>query len=40
MFANDVIRRSVLFFAGVEVGHHELSHHEDNEKKIAEYQAD
>ncbi len=38
MFANDVSGRNFSFLDGVEGGHHELSHHENNEKKIAQYQ--
>ncbi len=38
MFANDVSPRNFSFLAGVDGSHHELSHHEDNERKIAQYQ--
>ncbi len=38
MFANDVSGRNFSFLDGVEGSHHELSHHENNEKKIAQYQ--
>ncbi len=38
MFANDVSGRNFSFIDGVQGGHHELSHHEDNEKKIEQYQ--
>ena len=38
MFANDVSGRNFSFIDGVEGSHHELSHHENNEKKIAQYQ--
>lgn len=38
MFANDVSGRNFSFLDGVQGSHHELSHHENNEKKIAQYQ--
>ncbi|WP_417748474.1 DUF1552 domain-containing protein [Rosistilla oblonga] len=38
MFANDVSGRNFSFLDGVKGGHHELSHHENNEKKIDQYQ--
>lgn len=38
MFANDVSGRNFSFLDGVQGGHHELSHHENNEKKIDQYQ--
>ncbi|MGB7323530.1 MAG: DUF1552 domain-containing protein [Rubripirellula sp.] len=38
MFANDVSSRNFSFIDGVKGGHHELSHHENNESKIAQYQ--
>ena len=38
MFANDVSGRNFSFLDGVSGGHHELSHHENNESKIAQYQ--
>lgn len=38
MFANDVSGRNFSFLDGVRGGHHELSHHENNEKKIQQYQ--
>jgi len=38
MFANDVSGRNFSFLDGVSGGHHELSHHENNEAKIAQYQ--
>ncbi len=38
MFANDVSGRNFSFLNGVEGGHHELSHHENNDSKIAQYQ--
>jgi Protein of unknown function (DUF1552) len=38
MFANDVSGRNFSFVDGVKGGHHELSHHENNEEKIAQYQ--
>ena len=38
MFANDVSGRNFSFLDGVSGGHHELSHHEINEAKIAQYQ--
>ncbi|WP_286765944.1 MULTISPECIES: DUF1552 domain-containing protein [Rhodopirellula] len=38
MFANDVSGRSFSFLDGVHGGHHELSHHENKEEKILQYQ--
>lgn len=38
MFANDVSGRNFSFLDGVKGGHHELSHHENKEQKIAQYQ--
>ncbi|MDA8745835.1 DUF1552 domain-containing protein [Rubripirellula amarantea] len=38
MFANDVSGRNFSFLDGVRGGHHELSHHENKESKIAQYQ--
>lgn len=38
MFANDVSGRNFSFLEGVAGGHHELSHHENNDSKIAQYQ--
>lgn len=38
MFANDVSGRSFSFLDGVSGGHHQLSHHENKEEKIAQYQ--
>lgn len=38
MFANDVSGRNFSFLDGVSGGHHELSHHENNDKKIDQYQ--
>lgn len=38
MFANDVSGRNFSFLDGVQGGHHELSHHEKNADKIAQYQ--
>jgi hypothetical protein len=38
MFANDVSGRNFSFLDGVSGGHHELSHHEKNEAKIAQYE--
>ncbi|MFT5302193.1 MAG: hypothetical protein ACI87E_000684 [Mariniblastus sp.] len=38
MFANDVSGRNFSFLDGVQGGHHELSHHENNDQKIAQYQ--
>ncbi|MCC9658467.1 DUF1552 domain-containing protein [Rhodopirellula halodulae] len=38
MFANDVSGRSFRFLDGVHGGHHELSHHENKEEKIKQYQ--
>lgn len=38
MFANDVSGRNFSFLDGVSGGHHELSHHENKEEKIAQYQ--
>lgn len=37
MFANDVSGRNFSFVDGVRAGHHELSHHENKEDKIAQY---
>lgn len=38
MFANDVSGRNFSFVDGVSGSHHELSHHENNDDKIAQYQ--
>ncbi|MCC6507585.1 MAG: DUF1552 domain-containing protein [Pirellulaceae bacterium] len=38
MFANDVSGRNFSFLEGVSGGHHELSHHENKEAKIEQYQ--
>jgi hypothetical protein len=38
MFANDVSGRNFSFLEGVSGAHHELSHHENNEAKIAQYE--
>lgn len=38
MFANDVSGRSFSFLDGVEGAHHQLSHHENKESKIEQYQ--
>lgn len=38
MFANDVSGRNFTFLDGVSGSHHELSHHENNDSKIAQYQ--
>jgi len=38
MFANDVSGRNFSFVEGVSGGHHELSHHENNQAKIAQYE--
>ncbi|MCA9106293.1 MAG: DUF1552 domain-containing protein [Pirellulaceae bacterium] len=38
MFANDVSGRNFSFLEGVNNSHHELSHHENNEAKIQQYQ--
>jgi len=38
MFANDVSGRNFSFVEGVSGGHHELSHHENNKAKIAQYE--
>ncbi len=38
MFANDVSGRGFSFLEGVQGGHHELSHHEDKQEKIQQYQ--
>lgn len=38
MFANDVSGRNFSFIDGVNNSHHELSHHENNEDKIRQYQ--
>lgn len=37
MFANDVSGRNFSFLPGVSGGHHDMSHHEDKEEKIAAY---
>ncbi|MFG0261154.1 MAG: DUF1552 domain-containing protein [Novipirellula sp. JB048] len=39
MFANDVSGRNFSFLDGVAGGHHEMSHHENKEAKIDQYQA-
>ncbi|HBJ35465.1 MAG TPA: hypothetical protein DDZ51_12090 [Planctomycetaceae bacterium] len=38
MFANDVSGRNFSFVDGVNGSHHELSHHENNAEKIAQYE--
>ena len=38
MFANDVSGRNFSFVEGVSGSHHELSHHENNQAKIAQYE--
>lgn len=38
MFANDVSGRNFSFVDGVSGSHHELSHHENNAEKIAQYE--
>lgn len=38
MFANDVSGRNFSFLEGVNGGHHELSHHENNKARIAQYE--
>jgi hypothetical protein len=38
MFANDVSGRNFSFLDGVKGSHHELSHHENNQEKIDQYQ--
>lgn len=38
MFANDVSGRSFSFLDGVKDGHHEVSHHENKDAKISQYQ--
>lgn len=38
MFANDVSGRNFSFLPGVSGGHHDISHHEDKEEKIRQYQ--
>lgn len=38
MFANDVSGRNFSFLDDVKGGHHELSHHENNDEKIKQYQ--
>ncbi len=38
MFANDVSGRNFSFIDGVKGGHHELSHHENSQEKIDQYQ--
>ncbi|MCL4695154.1 MAG: DUF1552 domain-containing protein, partial [Candidatus Hydrogenedentes bacterium] len=37
MFANDVSGRNFSFLPGVSGGHHDMSHHENKEEKIAQY---
>jgi hypothetical protein len=37
MFANDVSGRNFSFLPGVSGGHHDMSHHESKEEKIAQY---
>lgn len=37
MFANDVSGRNFSFLDGVSGGHHDMSHHENKEDKIAQY---
>ncbi|MBM3290535.1 MAG: DUF1552 domain-containing protein, partial [Candidatus Hydrogenedentes bacterium] len=37
MFANDVSGRNFSFLPGVHGGHHDMSHHENKEEKIAQY---
>ena len=39
MFANDVSGRNFSFIPGVSGGHHDMSHHENKEDKIAQYKA-
>lgn len=39
MFANDVSGRNFSFIDGVAGGHHEMSHHENKDAKIDQYQA-
>lgn len=39
MFANDVSGRNFSFLPGVSGGHHDMSHHENKEEKIAQYKA-
>lgn len=38
MFANDVSGRNFSFLDGVSGGHHDMSHHENKEEKIKQYQ--
>ena len=38
MFANDVSGRNFSFLNGVSGGHHDMSHHENKEEKIKQYQ--
>ncbi|WP_234824040.1 DUF1552 domain-containing protein [Bremerella cremea] len=38
MFANDVSGRNFSFLDGVRGGHHEMSHHENKQEKIEQYQ--
>jgi len=38
MFANDVSGRNFSFLPGVSGGHHDMSHHENKEEKIKQYQ--
>ena len=37
MFGNDVSGKNFSFIEGVKGGHHELSHHENNKEKLAQY---
>lgn len=38
MFGNDVTNRNFSFLEGVSGGHHEISHHSNDEKKLDEYE--
>lgn len=38
MYANDVSGQNFSFLDGVQGGHHDISHHENNANKIAQYQ--
>jgi hypothetical protein len=38
MFGNEVSNKNFSFLEGVSGGHHEISHHERREEKLAEYQ--
>jgi hypothetical protein len=38
LFANEVSGKNFSFLPGVNGGHHEISHHENNKEKLAQYQ--